>query len=177
MRIRSWVPERRLLGPLVLSFLGIAAAATPAVAAADQRPVAAGQVYVNDNTAGANTIAGFTRGPDGALSPLRGSPIRAGGAGTGTGLSSQGAIQLAGYGRFVIAVDAGSDQVSVLRVHGDGRPSPVPGGVVSSGGSEPVSVAVHGDLVYVANAGDADSDYTGFRLGPDGRLRPIPGST
>jgi 6-phosphogluconolactonase (cycloisomerase 2 family) len=48
---------------------------------------------------------------------------------------------------------------------------------VASGGSEPVSVAVHGDLVYVANAGDANSNYTGFRLGEDGRLRPIAGST
>jgi 6-phosphogluconolactonase (cycloisomerase 2 family) len=40
-----------------------------------------------------------------------------------------------------------------------------------------VSVAVHRNLVYVANAGDANSNYTGFRLGEDGRLRPIAGAT
>jgi hypothetical protein len=34
----------------------------------------------------------------------------------------------------------------------------------------PVSVAIHGDLVYVANSGDGGSNYTGFRLGPNGRL-------
>ena len=160
--------------PLVLGLVAAAAAAAPGVAAARDT---AGQVYVNDNTAGANTIAGFARHRDGSLSPLRGSPFAAGGAGTGSGLASQGAIQLSADGRFLLAADAGSDQVSVLRVHGDGRPKLVRGGVVSSGGSEPVSIAVHGDLVYVANAGDADSNYTGFRLGRDGRLRPLAGST
>jgi 6-phosphogluconolactonase len=175
MRIRTWLPGRRLLGPLVLSLLGATAAVAPAVAAANDRPASAGQVYVNDNTAGANTVAGFARHRDDTLSPLRGSPFRAGGAGTGSGLASQGAVQLADNGRFLIAVDAGSDQVSVLRVHGDGRPKLA--GVFASGGSEPVSVAVHRDLVYVANAGDADSNYTGFRLRPNGRLEHIAGST
>ena len=31
--------------------------------------------------------------------------------------------------------------------------------------------------MYLANAGNGGSDYTGFRLTPDGGLRPIPGST
>ena len=53
----------------------------------------------------------------------------------------------------------------------------MPGGVVSSGGVLPVSIAVHGDLVYVANAGTGGSNYTGFRLGPCGHLHPIAGST
>src|SRR6202012_4977400 len=50
-------------------------------------------------------------------------------------------------------------------------------GVVPSGGARPVSIAVHGSLVYVANAGPADSNYTGFRLASSGRLTPVPGST
>jgi 6-phosphogluconolactonase len=77
----------------------------------------------------------------------------------------------------VIAVDAGSNQVSVLRISDDGSLRLVPGGVVSSSGVQPVSVAVHDNLVYVANAGNGGSNYTGFRLGHDGRLRPIAGST
>jgi hypothetical protein len=48
---------------------------------------------------------------------------------------------------------------------------------VSSGGVLPDSVAVHGDLVYVANSGNGGSNYTGFRLTPSGRLDPIGGST
>ncbi|HLY83916.1 MAG TPA: beta-propeller fold lactonase family protein, partial [Acidimicrobiales bacterium] len=49
--------------------------------------------------------------------------------------------------------------------------------VVSSGGIEPVSIAVHGELVYVANAGNGGSNYTGFHLTRDGRLEPIADST
>ncbi|MGZ4314428.1 MAG: hypothetical protein ACXVRS_01200, partial [Gaiellaceae bacterium] len=43
-----------------------------------------GHVYVNDNTAGTNTIGGFKQHADGTLTPLNGSPFAAGGAGTGT---------------------------------------------------------------------------------------------
>jgi hypothetical protein len=49
--------------------------------------------------------------------------------------------------------------------------------VVSSGGIHPDSVAVYRDLVYVANSGTGGSNYTGFRLGFNGSLDPIPGST
>src|SRR5204863_7766673 len=44
-------------------------------------------------------------------------------------------------------------------------------------GTTPVSLAVAGDLVYVANAGAAGSNYTGFTLNGGGHLRPISGST
>jgi hypothetical protein len=49
-------------------------------------------------------------------------------------------------------------------------------GVVPSGGVLPVSISIHGDLVYVANSGNGGSNYTGFRLRPNGRLQPIAGS-
>jgi hypothetical protein len=45
-------------------------------------------------------------------------------------------------------------------------------GVVSSGVVLPVSVAIHGDLVYVADSATGGSNYTGFRLAANGRLRP-----
>src|SRR5690349_19597805 len=94
-----------------------AAAAAPAAASADppSTPVV-GYVYVNDNTAPANTIAGFARHADGTLTALAGSPFAAGGAGTGTGIGSQGSLQATRNGRYLLAVDAGSNQVSVLRV-------------------------------------------------------------
>jgi hypothetical protein len=152
-----------------------AAGAVPSVAAGN--PSRTGYVYVNDNTAGTNTVAGFARGRYGHLTPLRHSPFNAGGAGTGSGLASQGAIQVTGDGRYAIAVDAGSDQISVLRIKRHGALEPVPHGVVPSGGAEPVSVAEHDGLVYVANAGAGGSNYAGFTLSPGGRLRPLPGST
>jgi len=66
--------------------------------------------------------------------------------------------------------------VSVLRIGAGGWLTPV-GSPVSSHGVEPVSIAAHGDLVYVANAGDGGSNYTGFRLTDNGRLRHLRGST
>jgi 6-phosphogluconolactonase len=163
--------------------LSSAAAFAPAAASAHSRPHHpwrdAGNVYVNDNTSTANTVAAFQRRPDGSLQPLPGSPFATGGAGTGAGIGSQGSLQTAFDGRYVLAVDAGSNQISVLAVRRDGSLRPVPGGTVSSGGSQPVSVAVHDDLVYVANAGTGagTTNYTGFVLGVDGVLHPLPGST
>jgi 6-phosphogluconolactonase (cycloisomerase 2 family) len=176
---RQW---RSILAGLVV--LG-GPALGPAVAAAEDghggghdRPDGrAGFVYVDDNPAATNTVAAFVRQADGRLTPVPGSPFNAGGAGTGAGLASQGAIQVSSNGRYVLAVDAGSDQISVLRIEHGGALDPVPGGLVPSGGVQPVSVAEHDGLVYVANAGAGGANYTGFVLSEDGRLRPLAGST
>src|SRR6266700_4368516 len=173
---------RKRPGPVLFGLAVVAAvAATAAVpasasAAAQASPVV-GHVYVNDNTAGTNTIGAFDRHADGTLTPQAGSPFAAGGAGTGAGLASQGALQISPDGRFLIAADAGSNQISVLRIKPDGSLRLVSHGVISSGGVLPVSVAIHGGLVYMANAGNGGSNYTGFRLRPNGRLQPIAGST
>jgi 6-phosphogluconolactonase len=167
-------------GALVLGLAAAAAVVAPASASASASnapsPVV-GHVYVNDNTKPANTIGAFDRHADGTLTPEAGSPFWAGGSGTGAGLASQGALQFSADGRFLIAVDAGSNQISVLRVHRDGSLSPVPGGIVSSRGMLPDSIAVYGDLVYVANSGAGHSNYAGFRLSFWGHLFYIPGST
>lgn len=174
----AWHVMSRAKSNRVLAVAAVAAAlAVPAAAAPTDPSPVVGHVYVNDNTAGANTIGAFDRHANGALTPEAGSPFITGGAGTGAGLASQGAIQISADGRFVIAVDAGSNQISVLRILAGGSLALVRGGVVSSGGVLPVSVTVHGDLVYVANAGTGGSNYTGFRLSPAGRLAPVPGST
>src|SRR5580704_14306370 len=177
------VLQRGRASALILGLAAAGAIAVPASASAstgasraDFSPVV-GHVYVDDNTKGTNTIGAFNRHADGTLTPEAGSAFVAGGAGTGTGLADQGAIQITPDGRFLIAVDAGSNQISVLRIHFDGSLSLVRGGVVSSGGTLPDSVAIHGNLVYVANSGNGGSNYTGFRLGFNGRLFPIPGST
>ena len=169
---------------ILLRLLGAGGLATLLSGLAISTPAASdvtGHVYVNDNTAGVNTIAGFDRHLDGSLTPLAGSPFSVGGAGTGTIVGSQGALQLSGDGRYLLAADAGSNQISVLRVRPDGSLGRVQGSPVSSGGFEPVSLAVHGGLVYVANEGDktsgTGSNYTGFTLKAGGHLSPIPGST
>jgi hypothetical protein len=136
-----------------------------------------GYTYVDGNTAPANTIDGFARHADGSLTPLAGSPFSAGGAGLGAGLASQGAIQVTADGKYLLAVDAGSNQISVLRITAGGVPV-LAGQPVPSGGIKPVSVAVSRfGLVYVANQGNGGSGYSGFRLHPGGSLTPVAGST
>ena len=167
--------KRTYLSTLLLGFVGAVAVIVPATAsAAPTFSRVVGHVYVNDNTAGTNTIGAFSRHADGSLTPEPGSPFNAGGAGNGTGLASQGAIQITGNGRYLLAVDAGSNQISVLRISSDGSLSL--DSVVSSGGQLPVSVAVHRHLVYVANASPTSPNYTGFTL-RHGRLSPLAGST
>ena len=173
---------QKWLGRLLLGLVAAVtplAAAVPATASATPSHTSqvVGHVYVDDNTTGLNTIAAFDRHAGGSLTAQPGSPFIAGGQGTGSGLASQGAIQLSANRRFVIAVDAGSNDISVLRIERDGALRLVPNGVVPSGGAMPVSVAVHGDVIYVANAGPEDTNYSGFRLSGWGVLRPIPGAT
>ncbi|MGH2387545.1 MAG: lactonase family protein, partial [Chloroflexota bacterium] len=161
------------LGGLALTVAGPAGSLLPVSA----QSAVVGRVYVNDNTAGPNTIAGFARRFDGTLTPLPGSPFPAGGAGTGTIIGSQGALQMTNDGRYLLAVDAGSNQISVLRITGASLQAV--GSPVSSGGIAPISIAVHGNLVYVANEGNGTigSNYTGFTLDPSGQLTPLSNST
>jgi 6-phosphogluconolactonase len=172
MRKRTWLAAG---GSLLAATIGLFGAAT-AAGASTASPVV-GYTYIDGNTATANTIDGFARHADGSVTPLPGSPFAAGGAGLGTGLASQGAIQATPDGRYLLAVDAGSNQVSVLRVTAGGVPV-LAGQPVSSGGVKPVSIAIsRTGLVYVANSGSGGSGYSGFRLGFGGRLTAIPGST
>ena len=165
---RRWLAAGSSLLAAAIGLLGAATAASAGTAS----PVV-GYTYIDGNTATANTIDGFARHADGAVTPLPGSPFAAGGA----GLASQGAIQATPDGRYLLAVDAGSNQISVLRVTAGGVPV-LAGPPVSSGGVKPVSVAVsRSGLVYVANSGAGGSGYSGFRLHLGGSLTAIPGST
>src|SRR6184192_4449419 len=110
----------RLAIPLALAVAG----ATSASASAAHVSAVVGHVYVNDNTAGVNTIAAFDRHADGTLTPIAGSPFVAGGAGTGQRIGSQGALQISDDGRYLLAVDAGSNEISVLRIEHDGGLDP-----------------------------------------------------
>ena len=148
-----------------LSVSTVAAAGSPAV----------GHVYVNNNSTGQNTIAAFDRHADGSLTPIAGSPFAAGGAGTGAPYGSAGGLQRSTDYRYLLATDPASNQVSVLRIKPNGGLQVAD--VVGSHGIGPVSIAVHGSLVYVANGGAGGSNYTGFRLNAGGHLSHISGST
>ena len=109
-------------GVLALSVVGVGT--TVQHAFADQGVV--GYVYVNDNTAGANTVAGYAESPSGSLSALPGSPFAVGGVGFGQGLGSQNSIVATSDGRYLLVSDEGSNQISVLSINTDGSLTPVP---------------------------------------------------
>ena len=127
-----------------------------------------------DNTAG-NQVIAYHRAGDGTLS-LAGSYNTGGLGGQLTGsvsdhLASQGSLTYDPRHSLLFAVNAGSDTVTVFVAHGNRLFRQQ---VISSGGRFPVSVAVHGNLVYVLNALNGGS-VRGYRVFA-GRLFPIPGS-
>ena len=136
----------------------------------------AGRVYTLTNQATGNAVAVFDRAPaTGALTPA--GTVPTGGLGTGAGLGNQGAIAQTDDDRLVLAVNAGSDTVSVLRERQQGLGVT---DIVPSGGDRPISVTVEGRLVYVLNAGDGSTrpaSISGFRLAPNGHIAPLAGST
>jgi 6-phosphogluconolactonase (cycloisomerase 2 family) len=122
------------------------------------------------NAAEGNEILAFDRLADGRLVPAGSYPT--GGMGTGGGLGNQGGVVLSGNGRWLLAVNAGSHEVSVFHV---GRRGLRLTDLVPSGGSMPISVTEHRGTVYVLNAGT--DNITGFSLSTLGRLTPIASST
>lgn len=129
-----------------------------------------GQVYAISNDPASNALLVFDRDRDGSLSAPTSIPT--GGTGTGSGLGSQGAVTVSDDGRVVLAVNPGSDQVSLFVERGNEL---VLVDTESSGGDMPTSVTLDGRDVYVLNAG-ADNNISGFRIGRDG-LDPVAGST
>jgi 6-phosphogluconolactonase len=125
--------------------------------------------YVQTNDAADNRVVAFQRSDDGSLEPL--GRYSTGGRGTGEPhLPSQGSVVLTHDGRWLLVTNAGSDEVSVFAVESDGLRLT---DRVASGGSNPTSVAVRGELTYVLNNGTPN--VSGFKL-EDGRLTPLEGS-
>jgi len=124
-------------------------------------------VVTESNSDAGNEVVVYSRGHDGMLSMM--GSYSTGGTGTGMGLGSQGAVAL--NGGYIYAVNAGSNDISVLSADG---------AVVdqeSSGGEMPISLTIHHNLLYVLNAG-GDGNITGFRINNgDGSLTMISGSS
>ena len=173
---------RHIARTITLAAISAAAIAVPAAAASnhhgrsDHRRGHAGAVFVQTDATSGNAILSYRRSADGALTfvgrvATGGNGGTAGGA-TADPLASQGSLVSAADGSALLAVNAGSNSVSVFGVHGADLTLRQ---TIASGGLFPDSIAVHGDLVYVLNAG-GDGSVSGFRL-DDGRLRPITAGT
>lgn len=134
-------------------------------------------LFVMGNAADGNEVLAYRRGAGGR--PVLAGSYPTGGQGAGGGLGSQGSVILDETGEQLFVVNAGSDEISVFDVTRDHL---VLRDIVSSGGDRPVSLTVHGDVLYVLNAGDpmavpaTPSTITGFTLA-EGQLTPIADST
>ena len=138
-------------------------AATPA---ARQPASPAGAVFVPTDATTGNAVAVYDRGADGTLQAAGTYPTGGlGGILTGSQvdhLASQGSLAYdRGHG-LLYAVNAGSNTVTVFSVNGDHL---VRRQVISSGGTFPVSIAFHGNLVYVLNARDGGAVQGFLRIG------------
>lgn len=134
----------------------------------------AGAVYTATNSPSGNAVLVFNKDADGNFAPPIAFPT--GGAGTGSGLSNQGGVVLSENHQWLLAVNAGSNTVSVFEVLDEGLSLT---DVQESGGARPVSIAIHDEVVYVLNAGDAaiPDNISGFRLTNRGQLKPVAYST
>jgi 6-phosphogluconolactonase (cycloisomerase 2 family) len=128
----------------------------------------AGHVYVQTNSASGNAVVSFARAANGALTHEETVPT--GGRGLGAGLGSQAALAITADGDHLLVVNAGSDNVSIFDITSDGLELADRQRV----GDRPVSLDVHGSLVYVVNQG-ADT-ILGLRITDDGELTRLRGS-
>jgi len=133
-------------------------------------------VWAQTNEVAGNRNVVYDRAGDGTLSQA-GTYATGGNGGVAAPgaesdhLASQGSLVYDSRHSILIAVNAGSDTVTTFKVHGDrlqGRK------VVASGGEFPASIAVHGRLVYVLNAG-GPGIVQGYWIRGH-HLRPIAGS-
>jgi len=157
-----------------------AAAATALVLAAGAVPALAGgvshAVFVQTDNVSGNQVVAYARTSAGTL-------VQAGVYDTGglggelegsvvDHLASQGSLAYDRADGLLYAVNAGSNTISVFAVLGDRLALRQ---VIGSGGTFPVSVAVHGGVVYVLNALEGGS-LQGFTVSA-GRLVALPGSS
>jgi len=161
----------KIIRTLLLTLLTLALI-SPIISNA-QTSRSSGAVFAMTNAADHNVIIAFQRTSNGALRPAR--RFATGGRGSGgtvDPLGSQGSLIFTQNRQFLLAVNAGSGDISVFRVSG---PMLQLVDKVSCGGSQPVAIAQYGNLVYVVNAG-GNSNVIGFHLDGNGQLSQITGS-
>lgn len=142
-------------------------------------------VYVETNLKPANSIRAFERARSGRLREISGSPFATGGAGSGYNGTAVGPddsdqeIVTNQDHSLLFAINAGSDSIAVLRIQDNGALAAVPGSPFPSGGNDPVSLDISGDLLLIANkAGDPNRpttrlpNYTALRILGNGSLVP-----
>ena len=145
-------------------------------------------IWLESNSTAGNSILTFKN--DGSGNPIFLGSTPAGGIGVfdktfalGPFDSDQNLI-VNNDGTLLFAVNSGSNSIAVFRITSKGL-QPVEGSPFASGGSDPVSVGLKGDILAVVNK-DQDPaqnanlvlpNYTTFRVLPNGQLTAVENST
>jgi len=165
---QRWLGSLRFtLGACAVTAITLPLCAAPPDQAGVGQPGRPGAVYTMSNSAAGNEILAYRRAANGLL--MSTGTYATGGLGTGGGLGNQGGVALSPNHRRLFAVNAASNDVSAFEVTPNGL---VLTDVEPSLGELPVSVTVHGDLLYVLNAGGAGNIH-GFMVSADGDIMPI----
>lgn len=128
-------------------------------------------VYIMSNEINENQVIAFSRGSDGKLNEL--ARYATGGNGNGAGLGSQGAVAIDDWGRILLTVNPGSNDISAFFVRNDGSLRYVDR--IASGGTTPISISSSRGRVFVVNAGGT-GNIAGFTFNGTGHLSPLPNS-
>lgn len=130
----------------------------------------AGAVFAMSNATAANRIFIYRRAQAGQLTRV--GSVRTRGLGIGTDLDAQGGLRLDKDHRYLYAVNAGSDDISVFAVRGTHLQ------FVQRvyAGDEPVSLTLHGEWLYVLDGSVAGNGIRGFQIAADGTLAELPNS-
>ena len=129
-----------------------------------------GAVFAMSNVSHDNRVVSFRRAANGTLTRVDSISTR--GNGIGTDLDTTGGLRLSADHRFLYAVNAGSDEITVFTVNG----THLTFLQKVKAGDEPNSLTIHGNLLYVLNGSVAGNGIRGFRIGSGGRLTPLANS-
>jgi 6-phosphogluconolactonase len=167
--------RRWCLGILVVTVASLAITAVADDGRDREQEGGWGAVFTLTNDPTGNALAVFLRNKQGQLAD----PILypTGGIGTNGGLGNQGALAFDEDSRHLYAVNPGSNTITVFQL---GRSGPRAIQMVSSGGTRPISLTIHDELLYVLNAGGATAggvdSIAGFHASENGLLTPLTNS-
>ena len=145
-------------------------------------------VQTNDFHGNQNAVIAYRYTGHGKLTQIPGSPFMTGGSGIGNPMQllgpsdSDGELWMTGDKKYLLAVNSGSNNITVFRIAANGSLSPVPGSPFASGGKTPVSIYADGSTVYAINKsqnpmspGGVKPNYFTMKMNAAGQLSPMSG--
>ncbi len=173
------IKRNNIFGAFVMTFalaaIGFLGSPQTAAFAQDNKQAArnraAGAVFAMTNATEGNEIVVYERFTNGTISRLR-NVEKTRGLGQGVDTDTQGPLRLSADNRFLYAVNPGSDNISVFEVNG----TRLRFLQIIAAGDQPLSLTIHGNLLYSLDGSVAGNGIRGFRRAADGTLTELPDS-